>query len=95
MATTIFPDSTGSLAFIRKILYKIQPNQFHAVLREVQVPRTYDTGTNGTYYSSLYERDLFGRIWIEPVASATLDSDFVRKIPRARNPRAERARTKV
>jgi hypothetical protein len=36
--STIIPDSTGSLAFIGKIIYKIQPNQFHNVL-------LYNTGT--------------------------------------------------
>ena len=32
VASTIFLDSTGSLAFIGKILYKIQPDRFHIVL---------------------------------------------------------------
>jgi hypothetical protein len=32
VATTTFRASTGSLAFIRKIVYKIQPNQFYTVL---------------------------------------------------------------
>jgi hypothetical protein len=32
VATTIIPDSRGSLAFIGKFLYKIQPNQFYTVL---------------------------------------------------------------
>jgi hypothetical protein len=32
VATTTFRASTGSLAFIRKVPYKIQPNQFHTVL---------------------------------------------------------------
>jgi hypothetical protein len=31
-STTIIPDSRGSLAFIRKFLHKIQPNQFYTVL---------------------------------------------------------------
>ena len=72
VATTIIPDSRGSLAFIRKIIYKFQPNQFHTVLLynrgtephtilfyhpdEVQVPHA---GTS-------YIRNI-GRIWLETV----------------------------
>ena len=32
VASTISPESAASLAFIRKILYKIQPNQYHIIL---------------------------------------------------------------
>ena len=87
----------GHLAFIKEFLYKIQPNQFHTVLlynrgTEPQTILFYHTDEVHVPQVPRMQGILVG---YGSKLSATLDSDFPGKIPRAWIPRADRARPKV
>ena len=97
VTSTRIQPTMGHLAFIRKFPYKIQPNQFHTVLlynrgTEPQTILFYHTDEVQVPQVPRMQGILVG---YGSKLSATLDSDFPRKIPRARIPRADRARTKV
>ena len=85
MATTAIRGSGGSLDFIWIFLYKKQPNHFHTVLlynigTEPQIILFYHLGEVQVPQVPRMQGILVG---YGSKMSATLDSDFPRKIPRA------------